>query len=46
MKTLRALLLAGAVAASLNVAQAQGVRAEVGKPLQQASEYLKQGKAP
>jgi hypothetical protein len=45
MKTLRALLLAGAVAASLTTAQAQGVRAEVGKPLQQASEYLKQGKA-
>lgn len=45
MKTLRALLLAGAFAASLATAQAQGVRAEVGKPLQQASEYLKQGKA-
>jgi len=45
MKTLRALLLAGAFAASLNMAQAQGVRAEVGRPLQQASEYLKQGKA-
>lgn len=45
MKTLRALLLAGAFAASLTTAQAQGVRAEVGKPLQQASEYLKQGKA-
>lgn len=45
MKTLRALLLAGAFAASLTTAQAQGVRAEVGRPLQQASEYLKQGKA-
>ena len=27
------------------VVQAQGMRAEVGKPLQQASEYLKAGKA-
>ncbi len=36
-----ALLLAG----SLGTAVAQGVRAEVGKPLQQASELLKAGKA-
>ena len=33
------------IAGSLCLAQAQGVRAEVGKPLQQASEYLKAGKA-
>ena len=32
-------------AASLTAAHAQGVRAEVGRPLQQASEYLKAGKA-
>ena len=32
-------------AASLTVAHAQGVRAEVGRPLQQASDYLKAGKA-
>jgi hypothetical protein len=31
--------------ASISVAHAQGVRAEVGKPLQQAAEYLKAGKA-
>ena len=52
MKTLRALstlakiaALTTLTAASLTVAHAQGVRAEVGKPLQQASEYLKAGKA-
>ena len=45
MKTLRALVLAGAIAASFTAVQAQGVRAEVGRPLQQASEYLKAGKA-
>jgi hypothetical protein len=45
MKTLRALLLAGALAASVTAVQAQGVRAEVGRPLQQASELLKAGKA-
>lgn len=32
-------------AASLTIAHAQGMRAEVGRPLQQASEYLKAGKA-
>jgi tetratricopeptide (TPR) repeat protein len=45
MKTLRAITLAALAAASLTVAQAQGVRAEVGKPLQQAAEMLKAGKA-
>ena len=45
MKHLRAFTLAAVVAAALPVAHAQGVRAEVGKPLQQASEYLKAGKA-
>ena len=51
MKTLRVLspalsaLLALAVAGCLSTASAQGVRAEVGKPLQQASELLKAGKA-
>ncbi len=45
MKTLRALTLALATAGCLTVALAQGVRPEVGKPLQQAGEYLKAGKA-
>jgi hypothetical protein len=48
MKTLRMLMLAGLLAAGTMTsitAHAQGVRSEVGKPLQQASEYLKQGKA-
>jgi hypothetical protein len=49
MKTLRALTLAAAAAlltaGSLPAALAQGVRAEVGKPLQQASELLRAGKA-
>jgi tetratricopeptide (TPR) repeat protein len=45
MKTLRALTLALAVAAVVSGAQAQGVRAEIGKPLQQAGEFLKAGKA-
>ncbi len=45
MKHLRAFTLVALAAASISVAQAQGVRAEVGKPLQQASEYLKAGKA-
>ena len=45
MKTLRALTLALATAGCLNAALAQGVRPEVGKPLQQASEFLKAGKA-
>jgi hypothetical protein len=45
MKTLRALTLALVAASSLQLALAQGVRPEVGRPLQQASEYLKTGKA-
>ncbi len=45
MKTLRALTLVLMAAGSLGSALAQGLRAEVGKPLQQASEYLKAGKA-
>ena len=48
MKTLRALTLALAatgLATMVTMANAQGVRAEVGKPLQQASEFLKAGKA-
>lgn len=48
MKTLRALTLALAAAGCLtltHLAQAQGLRAEVGKPLQQAGELLKAGKA-
>jgi len=45
MKTLRALVLAVLTAGALGSAAAQGVRAEVGKPLQQAGELLKAGKA-
>ena len=48
MKTLQALrmtLVALVAATSLGAAQAQGVRAEVGKPLQQAGELLRGGKA-
>ena len=45
MNTLRALTLSLIAAGCIAQAQAQGVRAEVGKPLQQASEYLKAGKA-
>lgn len=52
MKTLRAVptltqlaTFAVLAAASLTFAHAQGVRAEVGRPLQQAGEYLKAGKA-
>jgi tetratricopeptide (TPR) repeat protein len=45
MKTLRALTLALVAAGCLTAASAQGLRPEVGKPLQQASEYLKAGKA-
>ena len=45
MKHLRALTLALALAGGLHAASAQGLRAEVGKPLQQAGEYLKAGKA-
>jgi hypothetical protein len=45
MKTLRALTLAVLAAGAFGAASAQGVRAEVGKPLQAASELLKAGKA-
>ena len=45
MKTLRALTLALAATGLLATAQAQGLRPEVGKPLQQASELLRAGKA-
>ncbi len=45
MKTLRALTLSLFALACLGPAQAQGLRAEVGKPLQQAAELLKAGKA-
>lgn len=49
MKTVRVLAVAATLVAlatgSLSVAQAQGVRPEVGKPLQQASDLLKAGKA-
>jgi lipopolysaccharide biosynthesis regulator YciM len=44
MKTLRALTLTLIAAAWLGSATAQGLRPEVGKPLQQASELLKAGK--
>jgi len=47
-KSFKAALLVAAAAGSLSVvslAHAQGVRAEVGRPLQQASELLKAGKA-
>jgi len=45
MKHLRAFTLALALAGGLHAASAQGLRAEVGKPLQQAGEHLKAGKA-
>ena len=45
MKTLRALALALATAGFLNLAGAQGMRPEVGKPLQEASSLLQAGKA-
>jgi hypothetical protein len=45
IKTLRTLAAALLAAGMLTTAQAQGMRAEVGKPLQQASELLKAGKA-
>ncbi|MFZ5547218.1 MAG: hypothetical protein ACOZJX_00775 [Pseudomonadota bacterium] len=45
MNSLRALTLALAAAGCMTVAQAQNIRPEVGKPLQQASELLKAGKA-
>lgn len=44
-KTLRTLTAALLAAGLMTAAQAQGVRAEVGRPLQQASELLKAGKA-
>jgi tetratricopeptide (TPR) repeat protein len=45
MKTLRATLIAAALAGALGLASAQGVRPEVGKPLQAASEALRKGNA-
>ncbi len=45
MKTLRALTLSVIAVACMATAHAQGLRPEVGKPLQQASDYLRQGKA-
>ncbi len=45
MITLRALTIALLAAGSLTLSHAQGLRPEVGKPLQQASELLKAGKA-
>jgi tetratricopeptide (TPR) repeat protein len=42
---LRALALALVTAGAIGSVQAQGVRAEIGKPLQQAGEFLKAGKA-
>lgn len=44
MKTLRALVLIAAAAACVGAAQA-ALRPEIGKPLQQAADYLKAGKA-
>lgn len=45
MKTLRTLTITLLLAAAVGAAQAQGLRPEVGKPLQQAGELLKAGKA-
>jgi hypothetical protein len=45
MKKLHALAAAAVLAAALGTAQAQTVRPEVGKPLQQAGDLLKAGKA-
>lgn len=45
MKTLRTLTLALVTAGCLGLVQAQGLRPEVGKPLQQAGELLRAGKA-
>lgn len=45
MNQARVLLLALSLAGCLATAQAQGLRPEVGKPLQQASELLRAGKA-
>ncbi|WP_395699184.1 tetratricopeptide repeat protein [Aquabacterium sp.] len=45
MKKLHALAAAAMLAVAIGAAQAQAVRPEVGKPLQQASELLRAGKA-
>jgi hypothetical protein len=45
MKSLRALTLALVAAGCLTLAHAQSVRPEIGKPLQQAGELLRAGKA-
>lgn len=45
MKTMRSLTLALVAVAVFGIASAQGVRPEVGRPLQQAGELLKAGKA-
>ena len=45
MKSIRLLTTALLAAGLLSTASAQGIRAEVGKPLQQAGELLKAGKA-
>jgi hypothetical protein len=45
MKSLRALTLALMAAGCLNLAHGQNIRPEVGKPLQQAGELLRAGKA-
>ena len=44
MKLLRSCLATCAMCLCIAAAHAQGVRPEVGKPLQQASELLKAGK--
>ena len=45
MKPILALAAALLIAGAATTATAQGVRAEIGKPLQQASDFLKAGKA-
>ncbi len=45
MKTLRALTLVVVAAGTFGLAAAEGVRPEVGKPLQQAAELLRTGKS-
>ncbi len=45
LRSLRALALALAAVGMVTVAHAQGVRAEVGKPLKEAGDYLRAGKA-
>ncbi len=45
MKSLRVLTAVALAAGAIGAAQAQGIRPEVGKPLQAASELLKAGKA-